>query len=330
MAMKSPLKWVGSKSRIIPQLLRHLPKGKRLVEPFAGSCSVMLNTDYEEYLIADVNPDLIEFYRAAAAAPLDLINRAKHLFQTFNTEDGYYDSRDSFNHDDDLEWRPALFLYLNRHCFNGLCRYNKAGVFNVPYGKYKQPYFPEVEILAFAEKSKRATFVTASYLETLSMVRPGDVVYCDPPYLTESDNFTAYHGSGFNHMDHGKLARQLRKLALKGVPVTASNSDLPAVHSFYQGFDFIRINAPRSVGAAAASQKTAAELILKYPLSTNKGQSQVETLAGSTEKMLGQYTPGSQILSRNPSNPFRSPMHLQDPETGETHVLQRIRPVHHM
>lgn len=329
MAMKSPLKWVGSKSRIIPQLLRHLPKGKRLVEPFAGSCSVMLNTDYDEYLIADVNPDLIAFYKAIAANPYDVIDWARLLFEKYNHEAGYYDNRDSFNHNDDPAWRPALFLYLNRHCFNGLCRYNKAGAFNVPYGKYKQPYFPEVEILAFAEKSKRATFVTASYLETLSMVRPGDVVYCDPPYLTESDNFTAYHGSGFNHMDHGKLARQLRKLALKVVPVIASNSDLPAVHSFYQGFDFVRLNAPRSVGAAAASQKTAAELILKYPLSTTKGQSQVETLAGSTEKMLGQYTPGSQIQSRNPSNPFRSPMHLQDPETGETHVLQRIRPVHH-
>ncbi len=95
----------------------------------------------------------------------------------------------------------ARFLYLNRHCFNGLCRYNRRGEFNVPFGKYKKPYFPADEIRAFAEKAKRATFITAHYSETLDLVRDGnDVVYCDPPYLTESDNFTAYHerGTGLN------------------------------------------------------------------------------------------------------------------------------------
>ena len=99
------------------------------------------------------------------------------------------------------------------------------------------------------------------------MVRDGnDVVYCDPPYLTESDNFTAYHERGFTHMDQGRLARKLRRLARKGVPVVASNADLEMAHYLYAGFEAVRINAPRSVGAAAASQKVAAELILKSPL----------------------------------------------------------------
>lgn len=265
MTVKTPLKWVGSKARLMPQLLQHLPEGKRLVEPFAGSCSVMMNTEYDEYLIADVNPDLIGFYREAATNTFDLIDRAALLFEKYNSEQGYYDNRDSFNHDADPEWRPALFLYLNRHGFNGLCRYNKSGRFNVPYGKYKKPYFPEAEIKAFAEKAKRATFVCASYSETLDMARAGDVIYCDPPYLTESENFTAYHSSGFNHMDQGRLSRRLRKLAAKGIPVVASNADLPAVHYLYAGFEAARINAPRSVGAAAASQKVAAELIIKSP-----------------------------------------------------------------
>lgn len=263
MTVKTPLKWVGSKARLMPQLLLHLPKGKRLVEPFAGSCAVMMNTEYDEYLIADVNPDLIAFYKAIVDDPYDLIDRAKHLFATFNTEHGYYDSRDSFNHDNAFEWKSALFLFLNRHGFNGLCRYNQRGLFNVPYGKYKKPYFPEKEILAFAEKAKRATFITAGYMDTLSQARGGDVVYCDPPYLTESANFTAYHGGGFTHLDHGKLARKLRKLAGEGVTVVASNSDINTVHLLYAGFDFVRLNAPRSVGAAAASQKSAPELIIK-------------------------------------------------------------------
>ena len=264
--VKTPLKWVGSKARLMPQLRHHLPEGKRLVEPFAGSCAVMMNTDYDEYLVADVNPDLIGFYCAVATDHVDLIGRSRHLFETFNTADGFYDSRDAFNRNDEPEWRPALFLFLNRHCFNGLCRYNKAGYFNAPYGKYKNPYFPELEIKAFAEKAKRATFLCANYSETLDMVRNDDVVYCDPPYLTESENFTAYHSSGFNHLDQGRLSRRLRKLAAKGVPVVASNADLEMVHYLYAGFEAVRINAPRSVGAAAASQKVAAELILKSPL----------------------------------------------------------------
>ena len=99
------------------------------------------------------------------------------------------------------------------------------------------------------------------------MVRDGnDVVYCDPPYLTESDNFTAYHERGFTHMDQGRLARKLRRLARKGVPVVASNADLEMVHYLYAGFEAVRVNAPRSIGAAATCQKTAAELILKSPL----------------------------------------------------------------
>lgn len=277
MTVKTPLKWVGSKARIMPQLKQHLPEGKRLVEPFGGSCAVMMNTDYDEYLIADVNPDLVSLYKAMAYHTDAFLNALEGLFSAGllgDEEDRaifYYSVRSTFNQSGksfgaEFIEAAAQFLYLNRHCFNGLCRYNKRGYFNVPYGKYKKPYFPKDEIVAFAEKAKRATFLCASYAETLDLVRDGDVVYCDPPYLTESENFTAYHSSGFNHMDQGRLSRRLRKLAAKGIPVVASNADLPSVHYLYAGFDAVRINAPRSVGAAAASQKTAAELILKSPL----------------------------------------------------------------
>lgn len=277
MTIKTPLKWVGSKARLMPKLLPHLPEGKRLVEPFAGSCAVMMNTDYDEYLIADVNPDLVNLYKMMAYRTDELLGELESLFSAGMQGDAdsratfFYAVRETFNiaacggGSDRLE-AAAQFLYLNRYCFNGLCRYNRRGHFNVPFGKYKRPYFPADEIRAFAEKAKRATFITASYSETLGMVREGDVVYCDPPYLTETANFTAYHGTGFNHMDHGRLARKLRKLAVKGVPVVASNSDVETVRLLYAGFEHVRVNAPRSVGAAAGSQKTAAELILKSTL----------------------------------------------------------------
>lgn len=277
MAVKTPLKWVGSKARLMPQLRHHLPEGKRLVEPFAGSCAVMMNTDYDEYLIADVNPDLVNLYKVMAnqteafLKELEILFSAGSLGDTESQAVFYYAVRDAFNMagkasvSESVE-AAARFVYLNRHGFNGLCRYNRHGMFNVPFGKYKKPYFPSEEVRAFAEKAKRATFISAHYSETLDMVRDGDVVYCDPPYLTESGNFTSYTEGGFSHLDQGRLARKLRRLARKGLQVVASNADLEMVHYLYAGFEAVRINAPRSVGAAAASQKVAAELILKSPL----------------------------------------------------------------
>ena len=261
---RTVLKWAGSKARIAEKLREHLPIGDRLVEPFGGSCAVMMNTDYPAYLVADINPDLINLYKAVAQEPERFIADARVLFEQNNTAPQYCDIRLSFNLRSEDDWgRACQFLYLNRHCFNGLCRYNRAGHFNVPFGKYKSPYFPEAEIRAFAEKAGRAIFLCANYLETLALVKPGDVVYCDPPYLTEAGNFTAYHTQGFNHEAHGKLARRLRRIAADGVPVVASNSDIPTVRHLFRGFDFEQITAPRSLGAMATSQKTAAELIIK-------------------------------------------------------------------
>ena len=274
MAVKSPLKWVGGKARLLPQLLPHMPTGKRLVEPFAGSCTVKMNTDFDEYLIGDVNHDLVNLYKAMAYSTDELLAELEVLFRAGSLGDletraiFYYAIREGFNQSDKSYGvkgvqAAAKFLYLNRHGYNGMCRYNRQGLLNVPYGKYAKPYLPEKEITAFADKAKRTTFIAAHYTETLDLVRDGDVVYCDPPYLTESANFTAYHCQGFNAMDHGRLARRLRRLAGRGISVVASNSDLNAVHSLYAGFDCVRIKAPRSVGAAAKSQKVADELIIK-------------------------------------------------------------------
>jgi len=277
MTIKTPLKWVGSKVRLMPQLRHHLPEGKRLVEPFAGSCAVMMNTEYDEYLIADVNHDLVNLYKVMAYHTDAFLNELEILFSAGSLGDEesravyYYAVRDEFNlsgkaSGTESAEAAARFMFLNRHCFNGLCRYNRRGQFNVPFGKYKKPYFPADEIRAFAEKAKRATFITAHYAETLDLVRDGDVVYCDPPYLTESGNFTSYTEGGFSHMDQGRLARRLRRLAQKGVSVVASNSDVETVHYLYAGFEVVRVNAHRSVGAAAASQNVAPGLILKSPL----------------------------------------------------------------
>lgn len=256
--MSTILKWAGNKTAVMPCLKKHLPAGPRLVEPFAGSCAVMMETDYPHYLVADINPDLINMYQQIKDDVLGFIERAKHLFNTFNTEDGYYDSRDYFNHDCDPEWRAALFLYLNRHGYRGVCRYNKRGIFNVPYGNYKKPYFPETEIRAFAEKAQRATFICAGYEETLAQLLPGDVIYCDPPY---DGTFSGYHTAGFGEDDQYRLASVLGRRSSEGHPVVASNSDTLLIRSLYRNFTLHKITAARSMGVAAGESKSAAEVI---------------------------------------------------------------------
>ena len=256
--MSTILKWAGNKTAIMPELKKHLPAGLRLVEPFAGSCAVMMATDYPHYLVADINPDLINLYRDIGTDASAFIERAKHLFKTFNSEDGYYDSRDSFNYDKEPEWRAPLFLFLNRHCYRGLCRYNKKGEFNVPYGNYKNPYFPENEIRAFAEKAIRATFICASYNETLALLQDGDVVYCDPPY---HGTFNQYHSAGFTERDQGTLSALLCDHVNNGGSVVASNSDTALIRYLYRDFQLHQITAKRSMGVAAGESKSAAEII---------------------------------------------------------------------
>ncbi|MFP1869251.1 DNA adenine methylase [Lonsdalea quercina] len=258
--MSTVLKWAGNKTAVMPELIKHLPAGQRLVEPFAGSCAVMMATDYPEYLVADINPDLINLYRQIALNCETFISTAKGFFAEANSEPAYYSVRNDFNYSVELPlfWKAIFFLYMNRHGYRGMCRYNGKGGFNVPYGNYKKPYFPEDEIRVFAEKAKRATFICAGYEETLAMLRAGDVVYCDPPY---DGSFSKYHSAGFTKADQRRLASLLEVRSSEGHSVIVSNSDTPVTCSLYQNFTIHSMTAKRSIGVAAGDGKKASEII---------------------------------------------------------------------
>lgn len=257
--MSTILKWAGNKSRIMPELLAHLPEGDRLVEPFAGSCAVMMNADYPAYLVADINPDLINMYRQIKEHTRPFIVVAASLFNQNTTGESYYAVRETFNHNPSLPLleRAAHFLYLNRHGYRGLCRYNRSGGFNIPFGDYSEPYFPLEEIEAFAEKAQRATFICADFRETLSLVKTGDVVYCDPPY---DGTFSDYHTTGFDKDEHHDLVSMLLDVSER-CPVVVSNSDTLYTRSILRAFDITKISVARSVGVAAGKGKRASEII---------------------------------------------------------------------
>ncbi|RAP71455.1 DNA adenine methylase family protein [Candidatus Erwinia dacicola] len=287
------MRWPGGKSRVIPDLLPLLPKADCLVEPFVGGASVFLNTEYRRYILGDINPDLINLYRQIMRWPDAVIDAARPLFKVYGDKDGYKWIRDDFNArardyryphadcggspDAGLVLRAAQFLYLNRHGYNGVVRYNRQGGYNVPFGKHKTPpYFPEEQIRLFSEKANdtKAIFVCCDFQNTIKIMIGSDVaIYCDPPYLptSETANFTQYHSAPFGEKEHRQLAVTLLAAnRLYGAPIVLSNSDTPATREIYRDFNFQEISVNRSVSANAATRGAACEVIgvLKSPLTS--------------------------------------------------------------
>lgn len=261
------LKWAGNKYRIIDRVKARLPAGRRLVEPFTGSGAVFLNTDYPRYLLADGNKDLIDLYNTLKTEGEDFIADCRRLFRPANNSaEAYYRLRAEFNACQDIRRRAVLFVYLNRHGYNGLCRYNAKGGFNVPFGRYQQPYFPAAEMLAFHHKALRAVFKHEGFEQTLRRLRGGDVVYCDPPYvpLSVSSSFTAYHADGFSLVQQQQLADLAAAAAGRGIPVLISNHDTEFTRKAYRDADIELLSVQRSISCQGEKRGQVGELLALY------------------------------------------------------------------
>lgn len=262
------LKWPGNKTRIIKLIQPYLQRTQRLVEPFVGSGAVFLNTNYPEYILCDSNPDLISLYKIVQKNHLLYINEAKKLFiPQNNNKETYYKIRDDFNSSQDKFLRSVFFLYLNRFGYNGLCRYNKSGLFNVPFGRHKHPYFPEKEIVFFAKKSEYANFFCLDYLDSLSQIRFGDFVYCDPPYIPSSKtaSFTNYYKNKFTIKDHILLALSCSKLSHSNkIKFLVSNSNLPTTRALYRKGDLVFLEVQRNISSKSDSRVKANELLAVF------------------------------------------------------------------
>jgi DNA adenine methylase len=265
--MKPFLKWAGGKYRIIDRVKTVLPNGRRLVEPFVGSGAVFLNTDYDNYILADLNADLINLYLYLQKHGKDFIDYIESFFtKENNTQEAFTLLRERFNTSQDVAEKSALFIYLNRHCFNGLCRYNKKGIFNVPFGRYTSPSCPRDEMQFFYEKSQQATFCLASFEETMSQSQLGDVVYCDPPYVPASitSNFSSYTKDGFSQIEQESLGLIAQRLAERGIPVVISNHDTTFTRHIYGKAKIESFNVQRFISSKASDRKVAAELIALF------------------------------------------------------------------
>jgi DNA adenine methylase len=263
---KSFLKWAGGKSQSIEFIGQALPKKiKRLVEPFVGSAVVSLNVEAEEYLLADYNQDLINLFEAVKEHGQEFIEYCRNFFIGGNEKNVFYYNRQRFNSLSFNDERAALFLYLNRHAFNGLCRYNSSGGFNVPFGKYETIYFPEQEMAFFHERSEKFEFVCCSFEDVFNLQRKDDTYYCDPPYipLNATASFTDYTDKGFPF----ELQQKLVELSEKSIcKVLLSNHWVPGITDklYKNGDSSRRKDVTRSISAKKSGRGKVEEVLVVY------------------------------------------------------------------
>lgn len=257
------LKWAGGKRQLLPELMSRVPaEFGTYFEPFLGGGALFFSIAPRLSVINDINSELIRCYsvvRSEAGALLDAL--ASHV----NTEEHFYAVRavdpDSLS---DVE-AAARFIYLNRTCYNGLYRVNRAGRFNTPYGKYKRPNLvPRDLIEAASVVLSNATLLTGGYRESLVAARSGDFVYLDPPYfpVSEFSDFRRYSDAPFDDDNHRELAQVFEELSMRGCKVMLSNSAVPAVFDLYSDFRIARVRARRNISSAGQGRGFIDEVVV--------------------------------------------------------------------
>src|SRR5882724_1031551 len=226
---KPPLKWAGGKRWLVPHLFELWKQHKkhRYVEPFCGGLALPLGLRPQRALLNDINPHLINFYR-------HLQKGLKTSIDFSNDSELFYGYRDRFNQliqNGGAETAEAalLFYYLNRTCFNGLCRFNQSGEFNVPFGSYRTINY-ETDFSPYTEALKNWVF-SAGDLQSV-LVAAEDFIYADPPYDVE---FTSYSAGGFSWQDQVRTAEWLQS---HPGPAVISNQATPRIIKLYKRMNF--------------------------------------------------------------------------------------------
>jgi DNA adenine methylase len=268
MAARPFLKWVGGKGRLLTDLLSRVPKKYgTYFEPFLGGGALFFSLRPSAAEISDLNPELINAYQVVRDFPSELI---RSLSIHKNTKRYFYklralDRRGDFWTFPPVE-RASRFIFLNKTCFNGLCRVNSEGQFNVPFGMYKNPTIvDETNLLACCSALQGANLSVAGYDRVIERARPGDFVYFDPPYvpLSATSSFTAYAESGFTLQNQVELAETCKELDRRGVQFMLTNSDTELVENLYREFAIERINSPRSVSADGERRKAVKDIVVR-------------------------------------------------------------------
>lgn len=287
------VKWAGGKGQLLEVLKSNLPSSlgetiTKYAEPFVGGGALLfaLLSEYafDEVYICDTNKELINTYTIIKDYCGELILMLADMQYKYNTlsdmeskQKYYYEQRDRYNtliidNSTRIE-KAALFIFLNKTCFNGLYRVNKKGYYNVPFGKHATPTICDTEnLLKISETLQNVTMHSCDYHDVLNFADENTFVYIDPPYrpLNATSGFTSYTEDQFNDRNQIELADMFKELSDMGAKVMLSNSDphnIDETDNFfddlYADFTILRVDASRMINSKGASRGKIKELLIK-------------------------------------------------------------------
>ncbi len=289
--VKPFLKWAGGKTQLINEIENSFPEKFKTqpftyIEPFVGSGAILFWVlrnfpNVEKLVINDINEDLINTYRVISSSPdelIEILDRFETEYHSFDSnsdakKDYYYNKRTTFNsRNSDPILQAALFIFLNKTCFNGLYRVNKKNEFNVPIGSYKKPTICDTEnLLAVSEALQNVIILNGDYELTFEEAESNSFFYLDPPYkpLSNTSSFNSYSKEDFNDNEQIRLRDFCVKLEEAGYKWMLSNSDVKGkdpdddfFDDIYSDFLINRVKAKRSINANASKRGKLNELLI--------------------------------------------------------------------
>lgn len=267
--IKPFLRWAGGKSLFANDIVTNFPPKniiKNYYEPFLGAGSVFLTFKPDNAILTDLNSHLIQTFQAISSDPY-LVYSYLIDFAANNSKDFYYRLRDHYNISEPSIKRAAMFIYLNKSCFNGIFRVNKKGFFNVPYGYKIKLNIPSLEHLKLlASLFNKAKIYTSDYKEAVISADKSDLVYLDPPYppINSSSYFTHYTEERFSKKNQQEVAEIANELSERGCFVFISNADVKFIRDLYKGWYISRIERVRYISCSKVKHRVFELLIKNY------------------------------------------------------------------
>lgn len=268
------VKWAGGKRQLLPQIRERMPeKYNRYFEPFVGGGAVIFELLPSNALINDINKALINAYRQICNVPEAFLEAVKK-FDGEMWEDGkkyYYSLREHYNDklmkaEYDVEL-AALFVFINKHCFNGLHRVNGKGLFNVPYNNSRGVSVDEVAIMEISEYLRGVTIKEGDFEDACRGAEKGDFVFFDSPYAPlNPTSFESYTKEGFDIESHRRLARYYDELTRRGCLCMLTNHNTELIRELYgnKGYRIDVVTARRSINSDATKRVGEEVIICNY------------------------------------------------------------------
>ena len=273
--IKPFVKWAGGKNGLINSLISFIPKNfNSYFEPFVGGGALffylkdlnILNS--KKIYLNDKNTELINAYKQIKINPNKLLEELE-ILKNNHSKEYFYKIR---NLDRDFDFyslsevfRAARFIYLNKTCFNGLCRYNAKGNFNTPIGSYKNPKIYDKDLIFSVHKVLKNVSITNKDFEVVSLkAKKGDFIYFDPPYypINKTSSFVSYTDN-FSANEQIRLYKLFKMLDCEGIKVLQSNSNTDFIKELYEDFEIIEVISKRAINCKGDKRGKITELIIR-------------------------------------------------------------------